>query len=162
MFEFNELKETLLKKAVDVADATKELAKKATDKTKTVAKITRLTAEIAGEKDTIKKHYAEIGKLYYEKYRDSADEDFEQLITEIIAAEETIAAKQAEIEELKNSDDIDDDVEVEIYEEIENFEEKAEEVVDAAEEKAEDIAETIEDKAEAVEEVVEEVKDKIN
>ena len=118
MKEFDEIKETFLKKAVDVADKTKELAKTAADKAKNIARITRLTAEIAGEKDIIKKNYSELGRLYYAKYKEEpADNEFEQLIEEIKAAEERIEIKKAEIEELKaEGKDYDyDEVDVEFY-----------------------------------------------
>lgn len=155
MKDFNAFKETFLKKAVDVVDKTKEIAKAASDKTKTLARITRLTAEMAGDKDVIKQNYTEIGKLYYAKYKDTVNDEFAQLVEEIRAAEERIEAKKAEIEELKA--ETDDDIEVEFVEEPEGVEvEVAEEVFENV---AEEIADVTKETKDAAEEIVEEIKE---
>jgi hypothetical protein len=86
-----------------VADKTKAFAAIAADKAKAMGRIAKLTGEINGEKDTMKKAYIEIGKLYYETHRNDSDGFFIQLCDEITVAMESIAAKEAEIAELKAS-----------------------------------------------------------
>lgn len=104
-------------KTVDIAektvDKTKELASKTADKAKDTARIAKLSVEINGEKDTIKKAYLEIGKLYYEMHRDNPDGFFAQLCDEVSVANANIAAKEAEIAALKAGED---EIEVEIVE----------------------------------------------
>ena len=106
-------------KTVDIAektvDKTKDIAAKTADKAKDTARIAKLSVEINGEKDTIKKAYLEIGKLYYEMHRDNPDGFFAQLCDEVSVANANIAAKEAEIAELK-AGTAEDEIEVEIVE----------------------------------------------
>lgn len=103
MADFNDIKEKVLNTLEMVADSTKELAGKAADKAKSTARIAKLSMEINSEKDTIKKAYLEIGKLYYEMNRDDPDGFFAQLCDEVTVANAEIAAKEAEIAELKEN-----------------------------------------------------------
>ena len=118
MADFNEIKEKVMNTLEMVADSTKELAGKAADKAKSAARIAKLTMEINSEKDTIKKAYLEIGKLYYEMNRDNPEGFFAQLCDEVTVANAEIAAKEAEIAELKENGigGAQDNVEVEITE----------------------------------------------
>lgn len=120
MADFTEIKEKVLSALETVADSTKELAGKAADKAKSAARIAKLSMEINAEKDTIKKAYLEIGKLYYEMHRDNPDGFFAQLCDEITVANAEIEAKEAEIAELKEGGAgaaEDEDIEVEVTEE---------------------------------------------
>ncbi len=117
MADFTEIKEKVLSALETVADSTRELAGKAADKAKSAARIAKLSMEINAEKDSIKKAYLEIGKLYYEMNRDNPDGFFAQLCDEITVANAEIAAKEAEIADLKENglggaDDADVEVEV--------------------------------------------------
>ena len=103
MADFNEIKEKVITTLGAVADTTKELAGKAAEKAKGAARIAKLSMEINGEKDTIKKAYLEIGKLYYEMNRDNPDGFFAQLCDEITVANAEIAAKEAEIADIKEN-----------------------------------------------------------
>ena len=97
------------------AGATRDFAEKAADKAKAGARIAKLNVEISAEKDNMKKTFIEIGKLYYETYKDAPEGFFIQLCEEIALAEQNIAEKQAEIEDLKTADE-DDSIEVEFEE----------------------------------------------
>ena len=121
MKDFNTIRDTVIQKAVGVVDKTKEFAKVATDKTKTLARITRLTAENATDRDLIKQNMTELGRQYYERYKDGETVEFAQLVEEIKAAEERITARKAEVEALK-AENNDDDIEVEFVEESEGME----------------------------------------
>lgn len=74
-------------------------------KTKDMSHIAKLNVDIASERDTIKRAYSEIGKLYYETHREKPEGFFVQLCQEIDVAFETIAAKEAEIVRRKIQND---------------------------------------------------------
>ena len=121
--------------AEKAAGATRDFAEKAADKAKAGARIAKLNVEISAEKDNMKKTFIEIGKLYYETYKDAPEGFFIQLCEEIALAEQNIDEKQAEIEDLKSNDD-DDSIEVE-FEEIKEEECCCEEAEEVAEENVE-------------------------
>ena len=114
-FDFDGIKEKLKDTYGVVAGATRDLAGKAAEKTKSTARIAKLKLEIGSEKDSIKKAYLEIGKLYYEMHRDDPDGFFAQLCDEITVANANIESKEQEIAELKNGER-GDDFEVEFTE----------------------------------------------
>ena len=159
--DFNGLKDKLLSKigqatenakdfADKAADATKDIASKAAVKAKAGGRIAKLNLELAQEKETMKKAYLEIGKLYYDTHKDDAEGFFIQLCEEVAAAEKAIADKEAEIAELKEEfSSKDPDVDVE-------FEEIVAEDEASAEAPAE-VSEVVEDLVDAAEEIVEEV-----
>jgi hypothetical protein len=103
MADMNEIRDRVFSTIENVADKTKAFAAIAADKAKAMGRIAKLTVEINGEKDTMKKAYIEIGKLYYETHRNDPDGFFIQLCDEITVAMESIASKEAEIAELKAS-----------------------------------------------------------
>lgn len=159
--DFNGLKDKLLSKigqatenakdfADKAADTTKDIASKAAVKAKAGGRIAKLNLELAQEKETMKKAYLEIGKLYYDTHKDDAEGFFIQLCEEVAAAEKAIADKEAEIAELKEEfSSKDPDVDVE-------FEEIVAEDEASAEAPAE-VSEVVEDLVDAAEEIVEEV-----
>ncbi|MGI6028231.1 MAG: hypothetical protein ACOX81_02315 [Candidatus Heteroscillospira sp.] len=127
MFDFNNIKSKVIDSISKAADTTKDLADKASDKAKDVSRIAKLSLEINSEKDVIRKAYSEIGKLYYEMHKDNPEGFFIQLCDEVTLAQENIAAKEAEIAELKaGSSDDDDSITVE-FEEVVSDGEKVEE-----------------------------------
>lgn len=112
MSSFEEIREKASEIAGKVADKSLIFAKKAADKTKAAAKIAKLSAEIAAEKERVKKNYAEIGRIYYEKYKEEPEENVAQAVSEISISMDIIESKRAEIEEIKSAgDDKADDVE---------------------------------------------------
>lgn len=101
MKDFSEIKNVVLSSIGKAADAGKGIANKAADKAKSGARIAKLTVEIAGEKENMKKAYMEIGKLYYDTHKDDPEGFFIQLCDEVALAQKNIAEKEAEIDELK-------------------------------------------------------------
>jgi len=93
------------KKAKDAlgtfADASVDAYKVAEEKTKVLAKKTKLRAGIVNEKATIRRLSVELGTKYYNQYKDDSNSEFKQLLEEISSAHERIAAKENEIAELK-------------------------------------------------------------
>lgn len=127
------------------ADATKDFAGKAADKAKAGGRIAKLNIEVAQEKESMKKTFVEIGKLYYDTHKDDPDGFFIQLCEEVAMAEKAIAEKEAEIAELKEGFSAKDDPDIDV-----EFEEVVADAEAAAEEAVEDVAEAVEAAAEDV------------
>ena len=79
----------------------KQKGKVAADKAKEVAGIAQLKIQINTQEDLIKKSYQEIGKRYFELYRDMPEDPFLKECDDIKAAEREIEKLQDQIELLK-------------------------------------------------------------
>lgn len=163
-FNFDDFKEKVKETFDVVADTTKDVASRTADKAKTMSRIAKLSMDINGEKEAIKKAYLEIGKLYYETHKDDPDGFFVQLCDEITIAMQSISDKETEIAELKTTSNPEDGIEVEFEEIISETEEEAEaecncgcEAKDKAQAVAEDIKEAAKEVAEEIKETVEEI-----
>ncbi len=99
-------------------DRAKSLAAAAARKTRDTARIAKLNMDISGRRDTIRRAYSDIGKLYYEMHKDAPEGFFVQLCQEIELAESSIAAMEAEIASIKADANAarsgDDGIEIEI------------------------------------------------
>lgn len=93
-FNYQDFKHKLMDKVSDAVDVVSERAKYA-------GKMAKLTVETNTELENIQKAYAEIGKLYYEQYRDYADAFMAQLCDEITQANERIVEKERQMDELR-------------------------------------------------------------
>lgn len=131
MNNFDEFKQKAKDTMETIADRSVELYKIAEEKTKVIAKTTKLSTEIALEKGSLRKLYRELGKMYYDLNGSSPETAFAQICAEIASSLACIAAKQKEIDELKcdydfsdnpdmgeDEEDLDADVEI-IIEEFE-------------------------------------------
>lgn len=128
MADINEIKDAVLSTLGTVADKTRNIADKAVDKAKDVARMAKLNMELNAEKANIEKAYAEIGKLYYETRKEEPDGFFVQLCDEITLAKANIEKLLCELEELKAGGCKECDVEVEFTEVSDDeFEKPAEE-----------------------------------
>lgn len=158
MAKFDEIKGLVIDTLGEVAVKTRDIAGNVADKAKDVSRIAKLNFEISSEKETIKKAYIAIGKLYYETYRNNPDGFFVQLCDEIDMANESIKAKEDEIAKLK--EDAEKARAVEDPDCVVEFEEIVAEAEAAVEDVAADVvdaAETVADAAvEAAEDAVEE------
>lgn len=101
MTNFDELKQKAIDAAAVLADKSIEFGKTAAEKAKVIARIVKLTAEIATEKETVKKNYQEIGRIYYENHQNNVDPELVQLVSDISVSLETINSKSQEIADLK-------------------------------------------------------------
>jgi len=151
MANFDSVKEKVVVAAGKVVD----IAKVAGDKAKTAGQITKLKAEIALERDSAKKNYAEIGRMYHEKNKHNPDPDMKQAIQEVELSHETIAKKKREVEKLKKqlTDDYGDVVE--------DVKEKAEDVIGVVAEKAEDMKHVVTDAAQDAVDKAQNIVDKV-
>lgn len=137
MADFNEIKDKVLASLGKAADSAKDLTEKAADSVKAGGRIAKLSMEISSEKDSMKKTYLEIGKLYYETHSNDPEGFFIQLCEEISIAKQNIAEKEAEIETIKASkkeDDCDADIEIEFEEIVEEYEDAIEDLEDRVDE----------------------------
>lgn len=137
MKDFSEIKNVVLSSIGKAADAGKGIANKAADKAKSGARIAKLTMEIAGEKENLKKAYTEMGKLYYDTHKDDPEGFFIQLCDEVALAQRNIAEKEAEISALKLSEE-GEEAEIEIDIDISADGDDFERVVEESEAEAED------------------------
>lgn len=78
-----------------------EAAKGLASRTRQVGRVTRLNMDIASEKDSIRKAYEEMGRLYYENHRDAPEGLLAPACQSIDAALAAIAAMEEEIEQLR-------------------------------------------------------------
>lgn len=109
-----------------ILDKSAELYKAAEEKTKKVARTTKLQAEIAVEKSNLRRLYRQIGEKYYNLHQDDAEEALATLCSNVTATLNRIDEMQEEVERLKeelcadrdeDEDDDDYDIVVEIVSE---------------------------------------------
>ena len=112
--DINELREKILAVLNQATENAKDMAEQATGTMRDFAdkamggaraggRIAKLAMEVASEKESLKKTYQEIGRLYYETAKDAPDGFFIQLFEEVRLGEQSIAEKEAELNELKSS-----------------------------------------------------------
>ena len=106
MANFDNFKEKAIEAVGTFADASAELCRAASEKTKLLAKIAKLNAEIAHEKGNVRRLYTEIGSIYYKKHKSDPEEDLAQDCAEVSAAIGRIVAKKKEIVALKTASDV--------------------------------------------------------
>ena len=103
MSNFNGFKKMAKETMETIADRSAELYRIAEEKTKIIARRTKISAEIAVEKGSVRNLYKEIGKVYYALHRDTPEPSLKPLCAEIDEAIERINEKQQELDELKNA-----------------------------------------------------------
>jgi len=86
-----------------LADVSIDAYKAAEEKTRELAKKTKLRAGIVNEKATVRRLSVELGTKFYNKYKDDINSEFRQLCEEITSAHEQIALKEEEIGEIKRN-----------------------------------------------------------
>ncbi len=84
-----------------VGDTISAKGKEVVDKAKVLAEIAKLKSQISVCEEVEKKNYLEIGKLYYEEYRDVPEAPFEKQCRAIANARNGVQELQAKIDVLK-------------------------------------------------------------
>ncbi len=116
-------------KVKDVAESgtVRNIYDKGVDKAKSCGRIAKLTLEMNGEAEELKRVYTEIGRLYYEDHKDDAPEPYyASLFAQADEIKEKLRDMDDEIKSMKSefqAEYDDDDIEVEIC----NFEDIVEE-----------------------------------
>lgn len=121
-FNFGEFKKKAAQKAEELAGKSVAALNTAADKASVVAKKTKLNAEIAAEKEQMKKSYMALGQLYFEKYGENVDPDFAQIIAELNISAAKIEEKKDEIAKLNEEAELTEEAEVEVETEAEESE----------------------------------------
>ena len=90
---------------------------------KTYGSIARLSVELNGQKEELKRIYAEVGELYYEQAKAAPEGFFAGLFAQIESIKSAVAAKEAQIEILRSevrpaAAEADIDVEIAEFEDI--------------------------------------------
>ena len=115
---------SLASKVKEVAESgsVRDIYDRGAGRAKAYARIAKLSLELNGENEELKKVYAEIGRLYYEQSKDAPEGFFvplfaqaEELYAGISARQDEINSLRAEMEAEGSLDDI--DVEISEFEE---------------------------------------------
>ena len=116
--------------SVDKNGTVREAYARGTERTKTYAKIAKLTLELNRESDELRKVYTEIGRLYFEQAKDSAGGFFTPLFSQASETAEKIRTLEDEIGALRDAvapESGEKDIEVEIgaFDDVVSADEKA-------------------------------------
>ena len=71
------------------------------DRAKYASRMTRMTVDCNAELERVKRTYTEIGRLYYENYRDTADAFLAELCQQVTDANAHVAEMEAQMDELR-------------------------------------------------------------
>ena len=127
MANYKELLGSLVNKAKDAMESSgvTEVYQKGASRTRAYSRIARLTLDLNGQADELRKVYTEIGKLYFEQATDDPQSFFAPLFAQAGKLREEMKAKETELEALKESlkeeKEEEKDIEVEITEEVQDF-----------------------------------------
>ena len=92
-------------KVKEVADsgAIKDIYEHGANRAKSYGQMAKLSLEINGDSEELKRVYAEIGHLYYDQAKDAPEGFFAPLFEQAAALIESINSKQAQIQAMKLS-----------------------------------------------------------
>lgn len=125
---------SIVGKVKDVASsgAVRDIYEQGTSRAKSYGSIAKLTLEMNGESEELRRVYTEIGKLYFEQAKDAPEGFFVPLFSQAEEISRRISEKEARIEALKEALETEggeSDIEVDIDVDFDGFED----VVDATE-----------------------------
>lgn len=110
MKDYRDILSTLKDKVADVAgkavsdevrDKVAGAAQAVSERAKYASRMTRLTVDCNAELERVKRTYTEIGRLYYENYRDTADAFLAELCQQVTDANAHVAEMEAQMDELR-------------------------------------------------------------
>ena len=110
MKDYRDMLSSLKDKVVDAAgkavsdemrDKVAGAAQAVGERAKYASRMTRLTVDCNAELERIKRTYTEIGRLYYENYRDTADAFLAELCQQVTDANARVAELEAQMDELR-------------------------------------------------------------
>ena len=128
MADYKELLGSLVNKAKDVIDSSgvTEVYQKGASRTRAYSRIARLTLDLNGQAEELRKVYTEIGKLYFEQAKDKPEGFFAPLFAQAGSLTADMQAKETELAALKEAlkeAAAEKDIEVEITEDVQSFDE---------------------------------------
>ena len=112
MKDYRDILSTLKDKVADVAgkavsdemrDKVAGAAQAVGERAKYASRMTRLTVDCNAELERVKRTYTEIGRLYYENYRDTADAFLAELCQQVTDANAHVAEMEAQMDELRSA-----------------------------------------------------------
>ena len=126
MADYKEILGSLVNKAKGAVESSgiADVYQKGAGRAKTYSRIARLTLDLNSQAEELRKVYTEIGKLYFEQAKDKPEGFFAPLFAQANTLMDDIHAKEQELEELKESLRAEaeaKDIEVEITEDIQDF-----------------------------------------
>ncbi len=103
MKDYRDMLSSLKNKAVsdEMRDKVAGAAQAVGERAKYASRMTRLTVDCNAELERIKRTYTEIGRLYYENYRDTADAFLAELCQQVTDANAHVAEMEAQMDELR-------------------------------------------------------------
>ena len=110
MKDYRDMLSSLKDKVVDAAgkavsdemrDKVAGAAHTVSERAKYASRMTRLTVDCNAELERVKRTYTEIGRLYYENYRDTADAFLADLCQQVTDANARVAELEAQMDELR-------------------------------------------------------------
>ena len=110
MKDYRDILSTLKDKVADVAgkavsdemrDKDAGAAQAVGEHAKYASRMTRMTVDCNAELERVKRTYTEIGRLYYENYRDTADAFLAELCQQVTDANAHVAEMEAQMDELR-------------------------------------------------------------
>lgn len=110
MKDYRDILSSLKDKVADVAgkavsdemrDKVAGAAQAVGERAKYASRMTRLTVDCNAELERVKRTYTEIGRLYYENYRDTADAFLAELCQQVTDANAHVAEMEAQMDELR-------------------------------------------------------------
>lgn len=110
MKDYRDILSTLKDKVADVAgkavsdemrDKVAGAAQAVGERAKYASRMTRLTVDCNAELERVKRTYTEIGRLYYENYRDTADAFLAELCQQVTDANAHVAEMEVQMDELR-------------------------------------------------------------
>ncbi len=88
-------------KEVAESGTVRDIYDKGASRAKSYTRIAKLTLEMNGESEELKRVYTEIGKLYYEQAKDAPEGFFAPLFSQVKEISDSIVAKEEEINTMK-------------------------------------------------------------
>ena len=127
MADYKEMLGALVNKARNAMDGSgvAGVYQKGAERAKTYGRIAKLTMENKSQAEELRKVFTEIGKLYYEQAREKPEGFFAPLFAQAAQLQEGLRARDAELAALKEGLSAaaeEKDIEVEITEEVPDFE----------------------------------------
>lgn len=110
MKDYRDMLSSLKDKVVDAAgkavsdemrDKVAGAAQAVGERAKYASRMTRLTVDCNAELERVKRTYTEIGRLYYENYRDTADAFLAELCQQVTDANAHVTEMEAQMDELR-------------------------------------------------------------
>ena len=138
-------------KAAAEGSTVKEVCDQGANRVKSYGRIAKLSLEMNGDYEELKRVYTEIGKLCYDQFKDAPEGDFAPLFAQVEEISARIERGEAEIEAMKAEASCQEEPDISVEIVADSVEEAAEEFKEAAEE-FQNVVEATENEGSATEE----------